>query len=105
MLAVISSPRGFEITLAGAATLSQAHLIQRGLGTGGRTPGTSLLSRVLTATHVASCRTKIVDAKVEDGTERQKSPSPFQSLGFDRGALLAAVLIMSELHKNVTVAV
>src|SRR6266567_175278 len=28
MLAVISLPRGFETTLAGAATLSQAHLIQ-----------------------------------------------------------------------------
>jgi len=51
MLAVISSPHGFEITLSGAATLSQAHLIQRGFGTGGRTPGKSLLSRVLTATH------------------------------------------------------
>jgi hypothetical protein len=28
MLAVISSPYGFEITPSGAATLSQAHLIQ-----------------------------------------------------------------------------
>ena len=30
MLAVTSSPHGFEITLTGAATLSQAHLIQPG---------------------------------------------------------------------------
>jgi hypothetical protein len=34
MLAVISSPRGFEITLSGAATLSQAHLIQPGRALG-----------------------------------------------------------------------
>ena len=66
MLAVTSSSRGFEITLTGAATLSQAHLIQRGFGTGDRTPGKSLLSRVLTATPVASCRTKIVDSQIED---------------------------------------
>ena len=34
MLAVISSPHGFEITLSGAATLSQAHLIQPGRALG-----------------------------------------------------------------------
>ena len=44
MLAVVISPRGSMAALAGVATLSQAHLIQRGLGTGGRTPGKSLLS-------------------------------------------------------------
>jgi hypothetical protein len=53
MLAVISSPHGFEIVLMDVATLSQAHLIQ---------PGKSLLSRVLTATRATSCRTKIVNA-------------------------------------------
>ncbi len=42
MLAVTSSPHGFEITLTGAATLSQAHLIQPGRALGGRTPGKSL---------------------------------------------------------------
>ena len=44
MLAVVISPHGSMTVLADAATLSQAHLIQRGLGTGGRTPGKSLLS-------------------------------------------------------------
>src|SRR5258708_2027384 len=53
MLAVISSPHGFETVLSGAATLSQAHLIQPGRALGGRTPGKILLSRVLTATHAA----------------------------------------------------
>jgi hypothetical protein len=38
MLAVISSPHGFETVLTDAATLSQAHLIQRGLGTWGQNP-------------------------------------------------------------------
>jgi hypothetical protein len=60
MLAVASSPRGSKTALTGAATLSQAHLIQRGLGTGGRTPGKILLSRVLTATPATSCRTPVV---------------------------------------------
>jgi hypothetical protein len=55
MLAVIPSPLGFGTTFAGVATLSQAHLIQPGRALGGRTPGKSLLSRVLTATH-ATCR-------------------------------------------------
>src|SRR6266487_3876997 len=71
MLAVASPPHGRGTTLAGAATLSQALLIQRGLGTGGRAPGKILLSRALTATHVASCRTKIIYSQIEDGTERR----------------------------------
>jgi hypothetical protein len=54
-------PHRFITVHKDAATLSQAHLIQRGLGTGGRTPGKILLSRVLTATLVASCRTEVID--------------------------------------------
>ena len=61
MLAVISSPRGFEIALTGAATLSQAHLIQPGRALGGRAPGKILLSRVLTAIHATSCRTPAIE--------------------------------------------
>src|SRR5215469_665259 len=67
MLAVASLPHGRKTTLAGAATLSQAHLIQRGFGTGGRTPGKILLSRVLTATYATSCRTPVIDAKYARG--------------------------------------
>src|SRR6266699_5418442 len=70
MLAVASPPHGRGTTLAGAATLSQALLIQRGLGTGGRAPGKILLSRALTATHVASCRTKIVYPQKKDYSSR-----------------------------------
>jgi hypothetical protein len=61
MLAVVISPRGSITALTSAATLSQAHLIQRGFGTGGRTPGKILLSRVLTAIHATSCRTPVVN--------------------------------------------
>jgi len=61
MLAVISSPHGFEAVLTDAATLSQAHLIQPGRALGGRTPGKILLSRVLTATPATSCRTPVVE--------------------------------------------
>jgi hypothetical protein len=47
MLAVVIFPHGAITALTGAATLSQAHLIQRGFGTGGRTPGKILLSGAL----------------------------------------------------------
>jgi hypothetical protein len=60
MLAVASSPHGSKTALTGVATLFQAHLIQPGRALGGRTPGKILLSRVLTATSVTSCRTPII---------------------------------------------
>src|ERR1700731_525811 len=60
MLAVASFPHGFETILTDAATLSQAHLIQPGRALGGRTPGKLLLSRVLTAISMTSCRTPVV---------------------------------------------
>jgi hypothetical protein len=66
MLAVVISPHGSITVRMDAATLSQAHLIQRGFGTGGSTPGKSLLSGVLTATHATSCRTPVVDAQHAD---------------------------------------
>src|SRR6266849_775179 len=70
MLAVASSPHGFKTVLTDAATLSQAHLIQPGRALRGRTPGKILLSRVLTATSVTSCRTPIVYA--QDGYGRRR---------------------------------
>jgi hypothetical protein len=60
MLAVASSPRGSKAALTGVATLSQAHLIQPSRALGGRTPGKILLSRVLTATSMTSCRTPVI---------------------------------------------
>jgi hypothetical protein len=62
MLAVVSSPHGFETILTDVATLFQAHLVQPGRALGGRTPGKILLSRVLTATLATSCRTPFVYA-------------------------------------------
>jgi hypothetical protein len=70
MLAVALSPHGFKAILTDVATLSQAHLIQRGLGTEGRTPGKILLSGAFTATHATSCRTPVVDALNTHGRRR-----------------------------------
>ncbi len=64
MLAVVSSPHGFETILTDVATLFQAHLVQPGRALGGRTPGKILLSRVLTATLATSCRTPLVYANL-----------------------------------------
>src|SRR5260370_37721762 len=63
MLAVVSSPHGFETILTDVATLFQAHLVQPGRALGGRTPGKILLSRVLTATLATSCRTPLIYPK------------------------------------------
>jgi hypothetical protein len=76
---LFASPHGFEIVLTDVATLSQAHLIQPGRALGGRTPGKSLLSRVLTATRATSCRTEIIHAQGLGRRRRQGWCSPYQA--------------------------
>jgi hypothetical protein len=63
MLAVASLPHGRETTLAGAATLSQALLIQPGRALEAELQVRSSIQRVLTATHVASCRTEVINSQ------------------------------------------
>ena len=112
MLAVASSPHGFKTVLVDAATLSQAHLIQPGRALRGRTPGKILLSRVLTATSVTSCRTPVVeanDAWRSDGRQRKglhetqdRSRSCLQALEFGAACPRCSALFLTQLTEELT---